>query len=110
MITLQGAFQAAQSSELIARFTAAVWKASTDIVHEDPATPQHAQRIDWAKRALVSNGQAQSYAFIITRLTFSENTTLQDKWMQDNSGISITDGDIQFVVNSYAQLLAVSAV
>lgn len=109
-MNLKDAFQAAQNGQVIARLTAAIWKAATDIVNEDTQTAQHAARLDWAKRALVVDGKAQSYAFIISRLAFSENTTLQNAWSPQTYDEAITDGDLQFVVNGYVPKLVAAGV
>jgi hypothetical protein len=90
--------------EILARFTAAVWQAAVDIVNEAPATQNHAERIAWAKRAVLVDGKAQHYAALILRMAVCENTTLQ------TLGNDVTDSDIQFIVNSYvAKLVAASA-
>lgn len=85
---------------LLSRFTAAVWAAATTIVTEDGATPQHAARIDWAKRALLLD-KAQTYASIVMRLAFSENATLRALLPLQDNGAGIADADIQASVAAY---------
>lgn len=102
MSTLQDAFKAATSPSLLAQFTAAIWKAATTIVNEDPATQSHAQRITWAAKAILTQGQAQAYAQMVMRLAFSENVTLQGEWAQEPSqGTAVLDADVQTAVNGY---------
>jgi len=99
---LQDSFQAANNPQLLPRFTAAVWRSATAIVNEDPATQGHAARMTWAGKALLTNGAAQSYAFTILRLAFSENATLQGEWATDTSaGTGVLDADILAAVSSY---------
>jgi len=72
------------------RISAAVAKASYDILNEDPATEYHAERVVWAKASM------------------KDPTTITDQmvWtVVQNASIQITrldssDNDIQFVVNS----------
>jgi hypothetical protein len=102
MSTLQDSFLAATSPQLLSRFTAAVWRSATVIVNEDPATQNHAARVTWAGKALLTNGAAQSYAFTILRLAFSENATLQAQWATDTSaGTGVLDADVLTSVSAY---------
>jgi hypothetical protein len=110
MANLKDMFLAAQSSELLARFTPAIWKAATDIVNEDPATQAHAARVAWAKRSLIEDGKSQAYAFVIMRLAFSENVTLRNAWSPQDNGAAITDTDIQSVVSTYVPKLIAAGV
>jgi hypothetical protein len=89
--------------ELLARFTAAIWQAAVDIVNEAPATQNHAERIAWAKRAVLVDGKAQHYAAVVMRMAVCENGTLQAQ------GNDVADSDIQFIVNSYVAKLVQAA-
>lgn len=90
--------------ELLSRFTAAIWQAAVDIVNEAQATPNHADRIAWAKRAVLADGKAQHYAAVVMRMAVCENATLQ------TLGKDVSDSDIQFIVNSYiAKLVATNS-
>ncbi len=99
---LQDSFLASTSPQLLNRFTAAVWRAATTIVNEDPATQNHAQRLTWAGKAMLTQGQAQTYGGMIMRLAFSENATLQAAWAIDpNGGTGLQDADILASVSTY---------
>ena len=72
------------------RTTAAIAKAATDVLNEDPGTANHANRLVWAGSAL-DNATAMAERMMWGVLS---NATIQA------NGESSTDNDIQFVVNS----------
>lgn len=82
---------------LFQRFRAARLKAAWDIMNEDPGTTNHADRVTWANSIIAdyesSDVQSEYRLFL-------SNTTIQ------TSGISSTDNDIQFVVNSFVDTWA----
>lgn len=94
---------------LLSRFTAAVWAAATAIVLEDPATPQHANRVDWAKRTLLLD-KAQTYAGIVMKLAFSENATFRAALPLQDNGSAIGDADIQATVATYVPKFVAASV
>lgn len=77
---------------LFQRFRAARIKAAWDIINENPATANHADRLVWANAIIAdyetSDIQSEYRLFL-------SNTTIQ------TSGIASTDNDIQYVVNSF---------
>lgn len=99
MATYAQMFVMRQSPELLARFVIAVEKAAYDITNEDPATPQHAQRIAFARRILMDDAGAQKWARRALCLAVVSNQALQD------NGNAVTDSDVQFIVNSIIGLL-----
>jgi hypothetical protein len=70
--------------------------AVTDIKNEDPATPDHANRLKWADWA----NKNSSVAFEPFRWPVSMNSTIQASVAQDPSGSTVADNDVQFVVNA----------
>jgi hypothetical protein len=90
MATLAEIANLAQDESFISRIAAAIGKAATDVINEDPGTTNHANRLLWAKAAMADiDGLASEYAWTIV-----QNATIQ------TSGVEATDNDIQFVVNS----------
>src|ERR1700751_6066982 len=67
-----------------------------DIQNEDPATPNHANRLAWANWA----NQNSSVAWIAFAWPVAMNPSIQASVEADPSGQSVKDSDIQFVVNS----------
>lgn len=85
------------NAEFKARVAAAVAKASNDIINESEATANHAERLAWAKASIRN---AESTADQMLWLVV-QNGTIQ------TNGLSSTDNDIQYVVNSYINFLAI---
>ena len=74
----------------------AVVTAAGQIQNEDPATPDHANRIAWANWAIPNSATAwQSFAWPV-----STNPAIVASVTTDPSGNSVQDSDVQFVVNS----------
>lgn len=92
------------STGILGRFIIALERAATAVVREDPASPGHAERMEFAKRALIDEARGQHYASVIMRLAIAENETLQ------NQGVAISDADIQTIINTYAPLLIAAGV
>jgi hypothetical protein len=67
-----------------------------DINNEDPATPDHANRVAWARWA----NQSSSVAWLPFAWPVAMNSTIQASVQADPSGQSVTDNDVQFVVTS----------
>src|SRR5262252_7890329 len=74
----------------------AVVTAAYAIVNEDPATADHANRLEWANWTLSNS----SVAWQPFRWPVSTNPAIVDAYQQDPSGAGIKDSDVQFVVNS----------
>jgi hypothetical protein len=70
-------------------------KAATDIHNEDAGAPDHANRVAWANWV---NG-ASSVACIPFMWPVSMNPAIQAAVAADPSGATVTDNDVQFVVN-----------
>lgn len=73
-----------------------VVEAAHDIIDEDPATPDHADRLAWAVWA----NKNSSVAWNPFAWPVALNPAIQDSVAQDSSGQSVKDSDVQFVVNS----------
>lgn len=74
----------------------AVIHASQDIQNEDPATPDHANRLAWATWANKNSSVAWNpFAWHVAM-----NSTIQVAVAADPSGGTVTDNDVQFVVTS----------
>jgi hypothetical protein len=78
------------TSVLKAKVTVALAKAAFDILNEDPATNNHAQRIKWARRTLTSDTRLIADEVMWAVLS---NATIAA------AGDAALDTDVQFVVN-----------
>jgi hypothetical protein len=67
-----------------------------DINNEDPATPDHANRLAWATWA----NKNSSVAWLPFAWPVAMNSTIQASVATDPSGQSVQDNDVQFVVTS----------
>ena len=67
-----------------------------DIFNEDPATPDHTNRWNWASWA----NKNSSVAWIAFAWPVAMNPTIQAAVQADPSGQSVQDSDVQFVVTS----------
>jgi hypothetical protein len=70
--------------------------AAGNIITEDPATPDHVNRLNWANFVM---GLSVS-AIEVFKWPVAQNPTIQASVAADPSGDSVTDSDVQFVVNS----------
>jgi len=79
----------------------AVVTAAVSIQNEDPATADHANRLRWANWAVTNSSVAwQSFAWPV-----ANNPSIVQKVTDDPSGQTVADGDVQFVVNSYVEIV-----
>lgn len=74
----------------------AVVIAAENIRNEDAGVPDHANRIAWAQW-IATNSVAGSWPFM---WPIALNPSIQASIASDPTGASVTDNDIQFVVNS----------
>lgn len=75
----------------------AVVTAAGQIQNEDPATPDHTNRLAWANWAIPNSSVAwQSFAWPV-----AQNATIVADVIADPSGQTVQDSDVQFVVNEY---------
>src|SRR4029077_9057749 len=74
----------------------AVIKAAEDISNEDPATINHANRLMWASWA----NKNSSVAWNPFAWPVAMNPSIQASVQADPSGQSVSDSDVQFVVNA----------
>ena len=74
----------------------AVVHACENIKNEDPGTPDHTNRWNWAVWA----NKNSSAAIEPFRWPVAMNPTIAGAVEEDPSGATITDNDVQFVVNS----------
>jgi hypothetical protein len=70
--------------------------ASQDIFNEDPATPDHTNRWNWASWA----NKNSSVAWGPFAWPVAMNPTIQASVQADPSGQTVKDSDVQFVVTS----------
>lgn len=71
--------------------------AASQIQNEDPATPDHANRLAWANWALAHSSAAwQPFGWPV-----AQNPTIIAAVQTDPSGQTVQDSDVQFVVNEY---------
>lgn len=73
------------------RCQVAMWRAAQDIAAEDPATPAHVVRKDWAERVLGDRAEIKPRQLAMQVLRNDSIAANPD---------TATDGDIQFQVNS----------
>jgi hypothetical protein len=79
----------------------AVVTAAGQITNEDPATPDHANRLAWANWATVNSSVAwQSFAWPV-----ANNPSIVTAVKADPSGSTVLDSDVQFVVNSNLEIV-----
>jgi hypothetical protein len=74
----------------------AVIQDAHDIFNEDPATPDHTNRWNWASWA----NKNSSVAWIAFAWPVAMNPTIQASIEADPSGQSVQDNDVKFVVTS----------
>jgi hypothetical protein len=70
--------------------------AATDIKNEDSATPDHANRLAWARWT----DQASSIAAVAFMWPICNNPAIIAAVEADHTGATVLDSDVQFVVNS----------
>jgi hypothetical protein len=98
MANLIDVYNLKSNASLKARVAAAIAKASYDIQNESASTTNHAKRLIWSNYSLIN--AEESAEKILWALV--QNPTIQ------SSGLSSTDNDIQFVVNSLIDIFAVN--
>lgn len=85
------------NAQFKARVSAAISVAANDIMNEDAGTTNHTERLVWAKASIKDpETVAEQMLWLVV-----QNPTIQ------TNGLSSSDNDIQFVVNSYVDFLAV---
>jgi hypothetical protein len=69
--------------------------AASDIKNEDPGTPDHANRLAWA------NYVNKSSPVVVSSFAWpcAMNPTISAAIAADPSGLTVSDNDVQFVVN-----------
>jgi hypothetical protein len=77
------------------RAESAVMNDVANITNEDPGTPDHANRMAWAQWANTNSGVATTYFM----WPLGMNASIQASVDADPTGLSVTDNDIQFVVD-----------
>ena len=97
MATLQAIYNLVNNAEFKGRISAALAKAAYDITNEDQGTASHAERLAWAKNTMKNPDTVTNQMIWLV----VQNATIQ------SSGIASADNDIQFVVNSNINNLAV---
>jgi hypothetical protein len=79
----------------------AVVTAAAAIQNEDPGTADHANRLRWASWAIPNSSIAwQSFAWPV-----ASNPSIVEKVITDSSGSTVPDSDVQFVINSYVEIV-----
>ncbi len=106
MATLTEVYNLRDNSHLLNRVAAAIAKAANAIVNESDATANHTERAAWGRGVLTSPAgpidEAAKTVWIVL-----QNTTIQDQYTSDPvSGGTVTDGDIEFVVNGLIDFVA----
>jgi len=79
----------------------AVVTAAVSIQNEDPGTADHANRLRWANWAIPNSSVAwQAFAWPV-----ANNPSIVAAVTADPSGQTVADSDVQFVVNSYVEIV-----
>jgi hypothetical protein len=79
----------------------AVETAAVAIQNEDAGTADHANRLRWANWAIPNSSVAwQPFAWPV-----ANNPSIVQKVTADPSGQTVPDSDVQFVVNSYVEIV-----
>ena len=75
--------------------------AAVSIQNEDAATADHANRLRWANWAIPNSSVAwQAFAWPV-----ANNPAIITSVTEDPSGQGVKDSDVQFVVNSYVEIV-----
>lgn len=74
----------------------ALWRAANVVMREDTGTPNHAQRLAWAKETL--RGPTQQMTSVITRVSTTGAVY--------NTGAAVSDDDLQTIVNGLVNDMA----
>ncbi len=90
-MTYSAIYAASTDTTFQGRCAVALWKAAQDILAEDAQTPNHAQRVNWARTALAGRLEITPQQLAVQVL---RNPTIA----ADPAAAS--DGDLQFQVNS----------
>jgi len=96
MGSLATAYSLSINAEFKGLVQASLAKASYDVLNESSGTTNHVNRLTWAKATLKDPGSVMS---TMIWLVLQNPTIISD-------GTSFVENDIQFVVNSYVDLLA----
>jgi len=95
-MSLQAVYEASTDTTFQGRCVVATWIAAQAILAENPQTPKHAQRKDWATTILRSTQKITPQVLAIQ--------VLQNPSIAANPTLA-SDGDIQFQVNSIIDTL-----
>lgn len=84
MATLQELFDMRNDSPLRNKVAAAGWNAAKDIFVEDAGTPNHAERLVWAVKALRDHGDGETISdvFKASIVLLQDNATPTDAQIQ----------------------------
>lgn len=105
MATLAEIQGLSHNGNLIKRLEAAIANAADDVRSEAAATANHAARFNWANNVLGNATGPENQARAIIWLVL-QNATVVDGYAGDPSGSTVTDNDIQFVVNGLVDFMA----
>jgi hypothetical protein len=75
--------------------------AVADINNEDPGTPDHANRMAWASYA---NGNSNA-AMMPFLWPVAMNPAVQNAVAEDPTGATVSDNDVQFIVNGQVDVV-----
>ncbi len=94
-----------KNSHLLDRISGALAEAAEDIRNEGAAVENHVARFAWATDILLVTSGPRNEAKRAIWLVV-QNATVADGYTSDRSGASVTDNDVQFVVNGLVNILA----
>lgn len=91
----------ADHEAFVARVRYCAKKAAVAVMAEAPETASHAERVAYAKQLLDGTASASSYAQAVVT-----NATLTASGELDPAQFGISDGDLEFTVNSMFNAMA----
>ena len=106
MATLNEIYNLRNNPHLLARIAAALANAADNVRNESAATGNHSARFTWAANVLLTIGGAETEAKRAVWLII-QNATIQDQYAANpQTGGTVTDNDLQFVVNGMVGILS----
>jgi len=103
--TLLEQYSLISNTSLRNRVAAALAKAAEDVRNEALATPNHTERFAWASAILLTQNGPETEARRAMWLVV-QNPTVADGYTAQPDGSTVTDNDIQFVVNGLVNILS----
>ena len=101
MATYKELFDIYSDGALLSKITIAVAKASSDVISEDPLTPNHAERLAWAQAGIKDPGP---HATEMAMSVLLQNQAQTVDYIEN----TLSDTDLQNQVNSLINTFALN--